>query len=265
MQDTEFDYQRALRLDGRCIVVLGSGEGLGSAIADALTQVGAQVVCVDRDAEVARLCAKAVGGYPIVCDVTDEAAFRRMLEEAERERGPVRGIVDVIAFSKMGPLETLTNEDWNATMAGVVGHAFLAVTVGAEFLRRAGGGSMVFIGSNSGLGAVKGQAAYGSAKAALHHLVTCMGPELGPSQIRVNAVAPSFIKNPALSKVLSEQEWGEVAARIPLGRPAFPREIAGAALFLMSDLASHITGQTLLVDGGLSRVLQLPSLPWNRD
>ncbi|HKS47495.1 MAG TPA: SDR family oxidoreductase [Amycolatopsis sp.] len=151
-------------------------------------------------------------------------------------------------------------------MSGVVGHAFLALTLGAEAIRRSGaGGSMVFIGSNSGLGAIKGQAAYGSAKAALHHLVACLGPELGPHGIRVNAVAPSFIRNPALSRVLSEQEWDEVASLIPLGRPAYPREIAGAVLFLISDLASHVTGQTLPVDGGLSRILQLPSLPWNRD
>lgn len=264
MQETVVDYVNALRLDGQGIVVIGAGPGLGTAVCDALTQAGARVVCVDKDQAAAAACAERVGAHPIACDASDGSQFRLMLDQAESALGGIRGLVDVTGYSKMGPLSSLSEQDWDDTIDGSVKHAFLALTDGADRIRAAGGGAMVFIGSNSGLMAVKGQAAHGSAKAALHHLVASMGPELGPAGVRVNAVAPSFIRNPALSRILTEDEWAEVSSRIPLGRPAYPSEVASAVLFLMSDLASHITGQTLLVDGGLSGVLQLPSLPWNR-
>jgi len=179
--------------------------------------------------------------------------------------GGVTGIVDVVARSKMGRLASLSYIDWEETFKGVIGHAFLALTAGAEVIERNGGGALCFVGSNSGLSVVKGQAAYGSAKAALHHLVACAGAELGRKNIRVNAVAPSFIRNPRLEQWLTADDWSAVIERIPMGRVATPADVAATILFLMSPLAGHISGQTLAIDGGFTKVLQLPLLPWNRD
>jgi NAD(P)-dependent dehydrogenase (short-subunit alcohol dehydrogenase family) len=118
----------------------------------------------------------------------------------------------------------------------------------------------VFVGSMSGVGNVQGQVAYGAAKAALHHLVSGAARELAPSKVRVNAVAPGFVRTPRLVTMLGEEQWGAVDAIIPRGAAATPDEIAGPLLFLASDLASYITGQTLVIDGGLTGTVAIPKL-----
>ena len=87
-----------------------------------------------------------------------------------------------------------------------------------------------------------------------------MGLEFGPARVRVNAVAPGFVRTPRLNAMLNEEQWGQIGNRIPLGAPASPAEIAAAILFLSSDMSSHVTGQTLLVDGGIAGVVSLPRL-----
>ena len=119
---------------------------------------------------------------------------------------------------------------------------------------------MVFVGSISGLAHVAGQAAYGSAKAALHQLVASMGRELAPSGVRVNAVAPGFTQTPRLLQILSSDQWTQVASIIPLGTQGQPSEIAAAILFLASDLSSYVTGQVLAVDGGMTGQVIVPEL-----
>jgi NAD(P)-dependent dehydrogenase (short-subunit alcohol dehydrogenase family) len=104
-----------------------------------------------------------------------------------------------------------------------------------------------------------GQVAYGAAKAALMQLVGGMSRELGP-RVRVNAVAPGFVRTPRLNTMLSEENWRQIGALIPTGAAADPSEIAAAILFLSSDLASQVTGHTLLVDGGVAGVVPLPNL-----
>ncbi|QYB00243.1 SDR family oxidoreductase (plasmid) [Rhodococcus sp. USK10] len=256
-------FQSKLRMDGRRVVVIGAGPGVGNSTVAALVELGARVVCVDRDKDAAEATAGLYEVTGLSCDVTDEKSFRSMVAEAESILGGVNGIVDVVGYSKMGRLSDFSLADWHKTFSGVVDHAFLTMTIGAEALSRSGGGSMCFVGSNSGLVTVKGQAAYGAAKAALHHLVAGMGAELGPRGIRVNAVAPGFIKNPSLERVLDEGHWTAVVERIPLGRTAVSQDVAGTILYLMSDLAAHVSAQVVTVDGASSRVLQLPTLPWN--
>jgi NAD(P)-dependent dehydrogenase (short-subunit alcohol dehydrogenase family) len=142
----------------------------------------------------------------------------------------------------------------------VLNHAFLAVQIGGQAVAQAGGGSLVFVGSLAGLATLPGQVAYGAAKAALHHLVAGAARELGPRGVRVNAVAPGFVHTPRLNSLLSTEQWAQIDAQIPLGSAAQPAEIAATILFLSSDLASHVTGQTLSVDGGVGRNLRLPQL-----
>lgn len=257
------DYRALLGLEGRTFVVMGSGPGLGMHAALALANVGATVVSVDRDASAAEAVANATGGVAIHCDVTDRAGVEAMFTEAERAAGPVTGVVDVAADAVFGPLWDQDDAGWERTYDGVVKHAFLALQVGGRAIAKAGGGSMVFIGSNSGIAVTKGQSIYGSAKAALHHLIRYMGPELAPVGVRVNAIAPSFMRQSGIETLLTQEQWNEVSRLIPLGAGAALPQVAGPILFLASELASHITGQVLLVDGGLSQIMRLPELPWN--
>ena len=160
----------------------------------------------------------------------------------------------------LGPLANLDDVRWASQFDLVLNHAFLAMQIGGKAIAEAGGGAMVFVASMAGLVSLPGQSAYGAAKAALIHLVACMGKEFGPARVRVNAVAPGFVRTPRLNSTLNEEQWTQIAALIPLGAPALPPEIAAPIVFLPSDLASHVTGQTLIVDGGIAGHVPLPKL-----
>jgi NAD(P)-dependent dehydrogenase (short-subunit alcohol dehydrogenase family) len=155
----------------------------------------------------------------------------------------------------------LSDASWNSQFDIVLRHAFLAIQIGGAALAQVGGGSMTFVGSISGCVSVANQAAYGTAKAALHHLVRCSAHELGPQGVRVNAVAPGFVRTPRLLNKLGEDFWDRVAAVNPLGRVDVPAEIAGAILFLACDLSSYVTGNVITLDGGTNNVAALPLLP----
>jgi NAD(P)-dependent dehydrogenase (short-subunit alcohol dehydrogenase family) len=133
----------------------------------------------------------------------------------------------------------------------------LALQVGGAALKRLGGGAMTFVGSISGLRSVPGQAIYGAAKAALHHLVRCAAHEFGPAGIRVNAVAPSFVRTPRLEARLDEAFWQRLETTIPMRRVGQPADVAAAVLFLQSGLARYVTANVLTLDGGTSAVAAL--------
>lgn len=251
-------YLDRLRLDGHGYVVLGAGAGIGRQTAHALSQAGAHVLCVDRDPQLADAVASEVGGASASGDITVRDDVERIFREARERVGPVRGIVDVVGVAYQQPLAETDDATWRLQFATVLDHAFLALQVGGAAIAEAGGGAMVFVGSMSGELRVENQTAYGTAKAALHHLVECAGSELAPSGVRVNAVAPSFVRTPRLVEMLGERQWERIDARIPRGSAAVPAEIAGPILFLCSDLASYVTGQVLAADGGMSHTL--PSL-----
>jgi NAD(P)-dependent dehydrogenase (short-subunit alcohol dehydrogenase family) len=253
------DYKKLCDLAGRVMVVLGGGNGIGRQTCHALAQAGATVVCVDRDWALADVVATEVKGVPLVGDVTQRGEVECIFAAAAKH-GPIRGAIDIVGMPLLGPLASLDDRGWVAQFDLVLTHAFLAMQVGGKAIAEAGGGSMVFVASMSGLTQIPGQVAYGTAKAALIQLVAGMGLELGASHVRVNAVAPGFVRTPRLNKMLSQSDWSEIGKLIPLGAPASPAEIAAPILFLCSDMASHITGQTLLVDGGMAGVVNLPKL-----
>jgi len=238
------DYLARLRLDRRVFAVLGGGNGIGRQACHALAQAGARVLCVDRDAARAKAVADEIGGTPFDADVTRRAGVERVFEEAGK-LGPVRGVVDIVGMPHLGPFLDLDDARWQSQLDLVLTHAFLALQVGGRALAAAGGGSMVFVGSMSGVTKIPGQVAYGTAKAALHQLVAAAANELGPSGIRVNAVAPGFARTPRLNAMLGEAQWEAIGRLTALGRAADPSEIAAVILFLACELSSHVTGQVL--------------------
>ncbi|MGZ5864866.1 MAG: SDR family NAD(P)-dependent oxidoreductase [Xanthobacteraceae bacterium] len=254
------DYQALFRLDDRAFVVLGAGNGIGRQVSHALSQAGAHVACVDRDLALANHVADEIGGTALSGDITKRADVERVFAEADKALGPITGLVDIVGMPHLGPLASLDDAKWSSQFDLVLNHAFLAMQIGGGAIAKAGGGSMVFIASVAGMVSIPGQSAYGAAKAALIHLVSCMGKELGPSRVRVNAVAPGFVRTPRLNSMLSEEQWKQLGERIPIGGPALPAEIAAPILFLSSGLASHVTGETLTVDGGIAGLVQVPKL-----
>ena len=253
-------FRSLLDLKERGFVVLGAGQGTGRQAAHALAQSGARVCCVDADAARGEAVAAEIGGNALVADVTKRGDVEMIFREARARLGTVSGIVDIVGIARLKPLSSFDDAAWDEQFDVILRHAFLTLQIGAAALKEAGGGTITFVGSMAGLRSVRDQAVYGTAKAALHHLIRCMAAELAKDNIRVNAVAPGFIRTPRLEVILAPDQWRLVEQAIPMGRAAQPYEIAAPLLFLASDMSSHMTGQVLSVDGGLVNEAALPPL-----
>jgi NAD(P)-dependent dehydrogenase (short-subunit alcohol dehydrogenase family) len=252
------DYPQLLRLDGRRFVVVGAGQGIGRQAVHALASVGARVVCVDVDADRAGEVAAEVGGYAVVGDATRRADAERVFDEAAGALGGLDGVVDIVGMARYATLLDVDDEEWDWHFDVVLRHAYLAVQLGGRRLTAGAGGVMAFVASVSGLTSAPRHAAYGAAKAGLMALVRSAAVELGPSGVRVNAVAPGVVWTPRVSAVLGEEGRARNEANTPLRRVAQPADIAAALLFLCSDLSSYVSGQTIVVDGGVAAKFPYP-------
>lgn len=252
------DYPGLLRLQDRHVLVLGGGLGIGHQACAAAASVGANVTVVDTDAERAKRVAAEVGGLPLVGDATNRDDVERMVAEAVARFGPLHGLADIIGISHIATILDTDDEVFDRGIALNLRHAFLALQIGARAMTD-GGGSMVFVGSISGVRSSPKHAVYGAAKAALGNLAASAAVELGPAGIRVNVVAPGQTYTPRVALRHPEADYYEKAALpVPLGRVGEPSDIASALLFFLSDLSQWITGQTLVVDGGTSRNYPYP-------
>jgi NAD(P)-dependent dehydrogenase (short-subunit alcohol dehydrogenase family) len=222
------------------------------------------VLCVDSDAGRAEAIARAINGHASVADVTKRDDVARVFEQAKVILGAVRGVVDIIGAARLKALADFSDEEWDWQFSIILRHAFLTLQYGAAAVADAGGGTLTFVGSLAGTRSVRKQVAYGAAKAALHHLVRGAAQELAPQRIRINAIAPGFIRTPRLEQMLSTDQWREIEGHIPIGKAAMPSEIAGPILFFASDLSGHVTGQILAVDGGLNNAAALPNINWGQ-
>ncbi|HWL64688.1 MAG TPA: SDR family oxidoreductase, partial [Actinomycetota bacterium] len=180
------------------------------------------------------------------------------VEAARKELGRIDGLVDIVGMAKYREALETSDEDWDWSFDMVLRHAFLFSQLAGKVMADDGGGVMVFVASVSGLTGAPRHAAYGAAKAGLISWVRSVAVELGPSQIRVNAVAPGVVLTPRVAAYLDERSREMQANNAPLRRVAVPEDIAAAILFLASDLASYISGQTLVVDGGVSAKFPYP-------
>ncbi|MEX0875161.1 MAG: SDR family oxidoreductase [Actinomycetota bacterium] len=243
------DYPALLRLDGKRFVVVGAGQGIGRQASHALASVGAKLVCIDNREDLAKEISAEVGGVPCVADATKREDADKAVALCVSEFGGIDGLVDIVGMAKYLDAVETSDEDWEWTFDIVLRHAFVFSQAAAKAMTA--GGAMVFVASVSGISSAPRHAAYGAAKAALMSWVRSLAVELGPKGIRVNAVAPGVVWTPRVSQYLGEKGRDHQSRNSPLGRVAEPADIASGILFLASDLASYVTGQTLVVDGGV--------------
>jgi NAD(P)-dependent dehydrogenase (short-subunit alcohol dehydrogenase family) len=244
------DYAAMTRLDGKTFVVIGAGQGIGRQTAHALSQAGAKVGCIGRDPDRTARVAEETGGFALIGDALKRADAERMFAEAEAKTGAIHGVVDILGMPRIKPLLEFTDEDWDWQFDMVLRHAFYAIQLGGKAIARAGGGSITLVGSTSGSNVAANQSVYGAAKAALNHLTVYAAVELGKSGVRVNTIAPGATRTPRLESAVTEEQWREMGEAHALGGAALPAQIASTILFAASDLASHLTGQVIIVDGG---------------
>lgn len=249
-----------LGLQGRVVVVAGAaGGGIGTTVVRMLAESGATVVAVSRgkpnlDTHIAPLVERGLPVVPVAADVATEDGVAAAIEQARIADGELHGLVNVAGGAgpeTWMPSTRVTRGDWRDLFTANLETAFfMSQAVAAELKAGNRHGSIVSISSISGMNTAPFHIAYGTAKAAIAAMTRTMAVELALDEIRVNAVAPGVTATPAsLTYVDDDAERDRKA--IAMGRRGRPEEIAGAILFLLSDLSSYITGQTLLVDGGL--------------
>jgi NAD(P)-dependent dehydrogenase (short-subunit alcohol dehydrogenase family) len=249
-----------MRLSGKKALVTGAASGIGKAVVNAFLHEGAEVIGADI-AYAGRAPEPAEHLQLLELDVTREDDWERLAQHLVA----LDVLVACAGISDALPIDQTTLGDWRRVMDVNLDGAFLSVKFGARAMRQSGGGSIVVIGSASGVKALPGASAYCVSKAAVRMLVRAAALELRPQAIRVNCVSPAAVATPMWQKTpfwsgLVEKHGGEQEAWKALGgtdpaapsmqRMAFPEEVAAAVLFLSCDESAHITGADLLIDAG---------------
>ena len=250
-----------LKLDGRIVVVSGAGGGgIGTTVTRMTAEAGATVVAVSRskenlDEHVAPLTARGLPVVSVAADAATDDGIATVLDRVRGLPGDLYGLVNVAGGAEPAtwmPSTRVTRADWRALFTANLETAFfMSQAVAAEIRRNQNRGSIVSVSSISGMNTAPFHIAYGTAKAAVVAMTRTVAVELAPDNIRVNAVAPGVTAT-AASLTYTGEDPDRDRQAIAMGRRGTPEEQAGAILFLLSDLSSYITGQTLLVDGGLN-------------
>lgn len=239
-------------LSGKNILVTGAGRGLGQQIADDLADHGARVFGTSRDAETSNAIAKRYGTAPLTYEARQLDQLDSFVERLFGEVGTLDALVNNAGVNIPKPSVDVSPDDWSTMIeTNAAAPFFLSTAIGRQWLRRGEQGSIVNVASQAGIVAIEERAPYGASKAALIHVTKVLAVEWAPHNIRVNGVAPTFVRTEMTESTFARKDWAdELLSRIPMGRLAEPDDVTGAVIFLLSDAARFITGQTLLVDGG---------------
>ena len=245
-------------LAGRRAIVTGAGKGIGRAISLELARAGAGIFATSRTAEEleslgAEIAALDVPYASWATELRDPGAPHELARRAEETLGPIDILINNAGLAWNARAEDVTEEQWDTTLSVNLKAAFFCSQAVGRYMLQRGSGRIVNVTSSAAVIAMEEHAAYCASKAGLGMLTKVLAVEWGPRGIAVNAVAPTVTLTP-----LGERVWGDpvkgdpMKAKIPLGRFAIPSEVASVVVFLASDLAAMITGETVMIDGGLT-------------
>jgi 3-oxoacyl-[acyl-carrier protein] reductase len=239
-------------LTGRIALVTGSTRGIGRAIAESLANAGARLAVVGRDAERAKEAAAAISaesrGYG--CDMGDAKAVAGLFESVEHDFGAIDILVNNAGLNRDNLLMRLKDDDWDAVLNTNLRGAFVAMRAATRGMMKRRWGRIINISSVVGVVGNKGQANYAASKAGLIGLTKSVAKELASRNILANVVAPGFIETD-MTHAMTDEAKKTLFTQIPLERLGTPADVANVVTFLSSDLASYITGQLFVVDGGM--------------
>jgi len=234
-------------LEGRTALVTGASKGIGRAIAQELARAGATVVLGYRSGrDEAEALAQELGGRAIQADVSSAEDAARLVEEA----GDLDILVNNAGLTRDGLLARMSDDDWRTVIDTNLSSVFYTCRAVTRPMMKKRAGAIVNVSSIVGVHGNWGQTNYAASKAGIIGFTKSLARELGSRNVRANVVAPGYVKT-QLTEVLPEEATGAMLANTPLGRLGDPEDVAGAVRFLCSDEASFITGEVVLVDGGL--------------
>jgi len=242
-------------LKDQVAVVTGASQGLGRAVAVALAQNGAMTVCLARNAEklketVSQIEAAGGKGEALPCDITDRTAAAEALQSVHSKHGRLDILVNNAGITRDKLMRGMSDEEWDSVIATNLTSCFVCCRTAAGLMRRQKYGRIINMASISGMIGNAGQVNYSASKAGMIGMTRTMSKELVSRGVTVNAVAPGFIAS-EMTAELGDVVLEEVSKRIPAKRIGQPEDVASAVLFLASKDASYISGQTLVVDGGM--------------
>jgi len=239
-------------LTGRVALVTGSTRGIGRAIAEALSECGARVAIVGRDAAKAAEVAAAISpeARGFACDVADPASVTALVSAVEEAFGSVDILVNNAGLTRDNIMLRLKDDDWDAVIDANLRGAFVAIRSATRGMMKRRWGRIINIASVVGLVGNKGQTNYAASKAGLIGLTKAVAKEFASRNILANAIAPGFIETD-MTAAMTPEARKSLEGSIPLERLGSPKDVAAMVAFLASDHAAYITGQVLVVDGGM--------------
>ena len=247
------DYTQLFQFDGRSVLVIGAGSGIGREAALSLGAHGARVICADRDAQAAQETARLVGSGAsgLELDVLDHAA----IAEAAAAHGDIAALVFTAATNVRKRIVDYTMEEFDRVVNLNLRSSFALIQAFAPRMAENGGGSIIGFASIRASVVEPGQSVYAATKAGLVQLARTAAAEFGADKVRVNVIAPGVVETPLTSQIKENETWyNAYAQKSALGRWSRPSELAGAVVYLASGASSFVTGSVLTVDGGWTAV-----------